>query len=137
MGRTRVTTWRRSINNKFLIIILCNLALVASACAVRPQAPSTPITSVDAIAGKWQGTVFTSNGSGSPGVMTINANGTWVGYAFGHQTHGTFTLVKGEALWKTNTTGATGTWILRMVKGMPVLDGRGSNGISFESKRAG
>ena len=122
---------------KYLVAAACGLVSLVAACAAPPPpGVAIPITNVSSIAGKWQGTIY-YQGSSSAGTLAVNPDRTWVGTGFGKQSHGTFTLVSGEAQWHSLTTGASGTWALRNVNGVTVLNGRGSNGVTFEEKRPG
>jgi hypothetical protein len=120
---------------KPLLSILSALAFVVTGCSAAPSGPITPITNVAMIAGNWQGTTTSANGSVSPSTATINSDGTWVSNAFGQKFQGTYMLANGVAHWKSATTGATGTWTLRTVNGTLVLDEEGNNSHG-EARRA-
>ena len=103
-------------------------AFLLVGCAAAPPPPGVPIARAKDIAGKWVGTVTAiPSGATSPSTSIINDNGTWSTSAFNRRFQGAFTVTKGQAHWKSYTTGATGVWILRKVNGQEILDSYGSN----------
>ncbi len=117
-------------------ILALVLAAAATSCAPPPPLPpAIPIAGTNDIVGNWHGTVLVK-GAAYSGTITIGANGTWASETGAFHSHGTYRLAHGGASWHSMTTGATGTWTLRKVKGKTELYGQGSNDVTFVDTRA-
>lgn len=94
------------------------VAAVVMACASLP--PAKPVTNVNQIAGKWQGTLSNSQGT-HPAATTINPDGTFSS-VIGSQTFtGKITVAEAKLRSRGDQTGNTGTWSLHEGEGKRVL----------------
>lgn len=114
---------------------LAIVSVVASCASPPPLPPATSIASVNDIAGTWHG-MGARYGRAYPLTSIVRRDGTWSSDNNGFRSHGTYQLANGEATWRSLTTGATGTWVLRKVDGKIELFGQASNGVTFVDTRA-
>ena len=101
------------------------VAVLAAACATLP--PAKPVQDIRTIAGKWEGTVTTPGGP-SPYTMTIKEDGSYEGSFQGGTVVGSIRLSKGKILWKSDTSGRTGTYSLHEGEGHRLLVGQSDDG---------
>jgi hypothetical protein len=97
-------------------------ALLFAGCATLP--PAKPVQDLTVLSGTWSGTVVTRNTGTHNATMTISPDGTYVAVVptippgtF----RGTARVVGGKVLFKSETTGRTGTWTLHEGEGQRVL----------------
>lgn len=107
-----------STNSVLRTLPLLIVVVFTAACASLP--PAKQVTSVDQIAGKWQGTVSTPGGP-LPATTTINADGNYSAVVGSTARSGQITLVNGKLRAKSDQTGATGTYSLHEGEGRRVL----------------
>ena len=115
--------------------IIVALALLATACTSLP--PTKPITDGKMLVGIWKGTLST-RGASHDYTFTIKDDGTYVGTSptlNPSRTDGTWRVVDGKAVWKSATTGRTGTLNLHEGDGRQVLRLLGDEGITGELTR--
>jgi hypothetical protein len=113
-------------------LFVMGMLFTAIGCATAP--PARQVTSLQQIAGKWEGTVTVGTGMAFIKNMVIRPDGTWEleipgGNPPRHD--GTVQLVDGKLRSRSNTTGNTGTWTLHEGDGKRMLktvsdDGRTS-----------
>lgn len=100
---------------------------LAAGCASMP--PQKPVADIKAVAGKWEGTVFTRQGT-LPATAVINPDGS--GVTTVPVGPGKFEVVyavkDGIVTYQSKTTGRTGTCRLREGDGKRVLECRADDG---------
>jgi hypothetical protein len=111
-------------------VIGVSLLAVLAACASLP--PARPATDIKAIAGKWEGTLQSRQGT-VPYTSTIREDGTTETIVPalsnpGPRFVGRVTVENGKYRWKSETTGRTGTYVLHEGDGRRVLVGRADDG---------
>ena len=110
------------------------LAALTGGCASLP--PARPVTNVNQIAGKWQGTGSGPGGS-IPVTQTINADGSYTTVVPAGTFTGKIAVVDGKLRGKSDQTGTSGTYALHEGDGRRVLVYRSDDGrISSELKPA-
>ena len=119
------------------IFVISFVVALAFACAATLP-PAQPIRDHKDIAGKWEGTIFSTTLGSSPIVLIIREDGTRESivpqasafWPFSDQGRfiGTWELVEGKIRTITKTTGDTGIFTLYEGGGKPVLVYKSDNG---------
>lgn len=136
-GVVQLTNWRdvgrggaTMTGRRRVVGIVGVVAVLAMACTSLP--PTKPITDGKVLVGTWKGPLSTRGGSHDY-TFTIRDDGTYVGVSptlNPSTTDGTWRVVDGKAVWKSNTTGRMGTLILHEGEGRQVLRLLSDDGIS-------
>jgi hypothetical protein len=95
--------------------------LAAWAILAGAVAESKWVSDIKSVAGKWEGTISSGGAGSSPYVLTINADGSWIGSGFNQIFKGTCVLLNGQLQFKTETAGRTGTMTLTETNGQKGL----------------
>lgn len=107
------------------------VALIVAGCASLP--PARTATTMNAIAGKWEGTIHARNGAKIPFTSTIHESGTVDIVVPSLSNPGPnfvtrVTIEGGKYRWKSDTTGRTGTYTLHEGDGRRVLVSQADDG---------
>jgi hypothetical protein len=115
------------------LALVVMLAPLLTACATLP--PAKPATDIKALTGKWEGKATASTGRQFTVTRTIKDDGTWEAIIPelsnpGPRFTGTVRVDKGRYVWRSDTTGRTGTFTLHEGDGRRVLVSRADDGSS-------
>ncbi len=123
------------MTQRFLIGAALLFAAILTSCA-SSLPPAQPATSLDSIAGKWEGSITTSQGEPLyTATLVIRKDGTYestVPALKGSPFTGTIVILDGKFRWSESTTGSKGEFVLHEGDGKRVLtrtgDGKDSTG---------
>ena len=120
-------------SKRLLACLLIGLILMAGASRVPAQSlpPAKPVSALTDVEGTWEGTA-----AGRPLTMTFKGDGSYDAVLVTGPAKGSLTISDGKVLFKSATTGRTGTLRLHEGDGKRLLIGSTSDGIQFELKPA-
>jgi hypothetical protein len=100
------------------VFVWLGVGAFAMGCATLP--PAKAVTNVNQIAGKWQGSVSSGQGT-QPAAMTINPDGTYSTVMGSRTFTGKIAVAEGKLHGRGDQTGNTGTWSVHEGDGKRVL----------------